>query len=93
MNPDVLLGILRAIIPAIVAAATYLGLGNDVQNTAIATAVATGIVAAWSAYTNTQDAKIKSVNAQDNGVKVVPKTSPTPAVDAPIPALTQVAKK
>ncbi len=88
MNPDVLLGIFRAVIPAIVAFATYLGLGNDVQNTAIATAVATGLVAAWSAYTNTQAAKIQSVNAADNGVKVVAATVPAPSVNAPIPELT-----
>ncbi len=93
MNPDVLLGILRAFIPLIVGAATYLGLGNDVQNTAIAGAIAAGIVAAWSAYTNTQAAKIQSVNAQDNGVKVVPITAASASVNAPIPALSQAAKK
>ena len=76
MNPDVLLGVLRAIIPLVVGVAAYFGLGNDVQNTAICTALATAIVSIWSAYTNTQAAKIQSVNAADNGVKVVPSTVP-----------------
>lgn len=92
MNPDVLLGVLRAFIPVAVGAATYFGFGNDAQDTAIATAAATGIVAVWSAYTNTQAAKIQSVNAANNGVKVVPNTAPTAAVNAPIPALAQSAK-
>ena len=56
LNPDVLMGILRALIPLAVGVAAYFGLGNDAQNTAIATAIATGIVAAWSGYTNTSPA-------------------------------------
>jgi hypothetical protein len=93
MNPDVLMGILRACIPLAVGAATYFGLGNNAQDTAIATAVATGIVAMWSSYTNTQAAKIQSVNAADNGVKVVSNLVSAPQANAPIPALTQAAKQ
>ena len=84
MNPDVLLGIFRSLIPGIVAAATHFGLGTDAQDTVIATAVATALVAGWSSYTNTQAAKIQSVNAADNGVKVVADTSSGPTVNAPM---------
>ena len=91
MNPDVLLGILRALIPGAVAAATHFGLGTDAQDTVIATAVATAIVAGWSSYTNTQAAKIQSVNTADNGVKVVAGSSTAPRVNAPIPSATNLA--
>jgi len=52
MNSDQIMGILRAMIPGIVAALSHWGIGTDAQNTVILTALATGIVAAWSAYTN-----------------------------------------
>ena len=91
MSPDILMGILRALIPGVVAAATHFGLGTDAQDTVIATAIATALVAGWSSYTNTQTAKIQSVNAADNGVKVVAVSAPAPQVNAPIPALTQAA--
>jgi hypothetical protein len=92
MNPDVLMGIFRACIPGIVAGALHFGLGTDAEDTAIATAVATAIVAAWSSWTNTQAAKIASVNAADNGVKVVSTLTTAPQVNAPIPALMQTGK-
>ena len=87
MNPDILMGVLRAVIPGAVAAATHFGLGTDAQDTIIATAIATAIVAGWSSYTNTQTAKIQSVNAADNGVKVVANTVAAPQVNAPVEAL------
>ena len=52
LNADQIGGILRALIPGAVALATHYGIGTDAQDTAIATAVATGVVAVWSAYTN-----------------------------------------
>ena len=84
MSPDVLLGILRALIPGAVAAATHFGLGTDAQDTVIATAVATALVAGWSSYANTQTAKINSINAADNGGKGVASTAPAPQVNAPL---------
>lgn len=68
---DQLMGIFRALIPGLVAALTHYGIGTDAQDTVAATAIATGIVAAWSAWTNSKTAMIQSVNAADNGVKVV----------------------
>ena len=35
----------------------------------------------YKARINTQNAMIKTINGIDNGVKVVPETSPTPAVN------------
>jgi hypothetical protein len=78
------MGVLRAIIPGIVAAALHFGLGTDALDTTIATAIATGIVAAWSSFTNTQASMIQSVNNADNGVKVVPATALVPAVTGPL---------
>ena len=85
ITSDQLMGIFRAVIPGIVAALAHFGIGTDAQNTVIVTAVATGIVAAWSAYTNSQAAMIKSINTADNGVKVVAEVATTaPKVDAPL---------
>ena len=84
MSPDILLGVLRACIPPAVAAMSHWGLGTDAQNTAALTALATFIVAMWSAYTNTQTAQIASVNAADNGVKVVASTEPASQVNRPL---------
>lgn len=84
LTGDQLMGIFRAIIPGVVAAATHYGLGTDAQDTLIATAVATGIVAAWSTYTNSQTMMIQAVNKENNGVKVVSAVSTSPQVSAPI---------
>lgn len=72
MTPDMLMGILRALIPGLVAATSHWGIGTDAQNTALFTAIATVLVGAWSAYSNTQNSLIKTVNATDNGVTVIP---------------------
>ena len=82
LSSDQLGGILRALIPGVVAAASHYGIGTDAQNTAILTAGATAIVAGWSAYTNSQSSMIQSVNNADNGVKVVPTSSTTAQVNA-----------
>ena len=52
MNADQIGGIIRALIPGAVALATHYGLGSVTQDTIIATAIATAIVAVWSAITN-----------------------------------------
>ena len=84
MNSDMLMGIFRAVIPGMVAALTHYGIGTDAQDTLLATAAATGLVAAWSAYSNTPKAMIKSINTEDNGVKVVASDAPAPTVTAPL---------
>lgn len=43
------------------------------------------ISAALTAAVNSQEAKIKDVNASDNGVKVVPAIAAAHAVDVPLP--------
>ena len=52
MNADQIGGLIRAFIPGVVAAATHYGLGTTDTDTIIATAVATAVVAIWSAVTN-----------------------------------------
>ena len=52
MNADQMGGIIRAMIPGLVALATHYGLGTTAEDTMIATAVATCAVAVWSAITN-----------------------------------------
>ena len=52
MNADQIGGIIRALIPGAVALATHYGLGSETQDTIIATAIATAVVAVWSAITN-----------------------------------------
>ena len=52
MNSDQLGGIIRALIPGVVALAAHYGVGTADTDTIIATAVATAAVAIWSAVTN-----------------------------------------
>ena len=52
MNSDQVGGITRALIPGLVALATHYGLGTADQDTIILTAIATALVAVWSAITN-----------------------------------------
>ena len=84
MNSDMLMGLFRAVIPGLVAALTHFGIGTDAQDTVVATAAATGLVAAWSAYSNTPKAMIKAVNEADNGVKVVASAVAAPTETAPL---------
>ena len=51
-NNDQVGGIIRALIPGVVALATHYGLGTTDTDTIIATAVATAAVSIWSAITN-----------------------------------------
>jgi hypothetical protein len=85
MNSEILMGLFRAVIPGAVAALTSFGIGTDTQDTVIATAVATGLVAAWSFYSKNQTAMIKAVNTTDNGVTVV---SSAAAASAGVPTVT-----
>ena len=85
MNPDQLFGILRTGIPPLAAAIANWGIGTSVQNTATITAIAWGLVSAWSWYSNTDKSKILAINANDNGVHVVPSTvAQGSTVDGPI---------
>jgi hypothetical protein len=52
MNANQLGGIIRALIPGVVALATHYGLGTTDTDTIIVTAVATAAVSIWSAITN-----------------------------------------
>ena len=82
MNSEQLMGVFRAIIPGIVAALAHWGIGTDAMDTAIATAVATAIVAGWSSWSNSNKQLISQVNsASVPGVKVVASTSPSPQVN------------
>lgn len=47
-------------------------------------AIAAGVIAWVHSRQVTQPAMIQAVNAANNGVKVVPSTSPTPAVSGPL---------
>ena len=84
-NADQMMGICRAFIPGLAAAIAHWGLGTDAQNTVLLTAAATGLVASWSTYSNSQSSMIKSINTADNGVHVVPTaTAPAATVDKPL---------
>lgn len=61
MNLDQVGGIIRALIPGLVAALTHYGIGTDATDTALLTAAATGIVAGWSAWTNKDGTVIPAV--------------------------------
>ena len=63
MTADQIGGILRAVIPGIVALASHYGFGSAAQDTLILTAIATAIVAGWSAWTNSPAVMAKSVSA------------------------------
>lgn len=78
---DQIMGMVRVVIPVVASALSHWGLGTDAQMTSIVTAIATGAMMAWSTYAHSKDAMIQSVNAADNGVKVVPAASPVPSVD------------
>lgn len=52
MNADQIGGVLRALIPGAVVMATHYGIGSSEQDTIIFAAIATAIVAIWSAITN-----------------------------------------
>ena len=52
LNSDQIGGIIRALIPGVVALASHYGLGTADEDTIIATAVATAIVTVWSVVTN-----------------------------------------
>ena len=52
MNADQVGGIIRALIPGVVALLSHYGIGTDAQITSVMTAIATGVVMAWSTWTN-----------------------------------------
>ena len=58
------------------------------------TVAASAALVWWKSQQNTQTAVITAVNNdKTNGVKVVPETSPTPAVSAPVPMAPPISGK
>ena len=84
MSWDQVLGILRAVLSAVGGWAVGKGYIDDATATSLGGAVVVIASSAWSVWANTQSAKIKSVNAADNGVKVVPNSVDASAVDGPL---------
>ena len=83
MSWDQILGILRAVIAAVGGWAVGKGYIDDATATSVGGAIVVIASSAWSVWANTQSAKIKSINAADNGVKVVANDAAAPAVDGP----------
>ncbi len=86
-NGDQLTGALRTILAAIGGIAVGKGWIDADTAAALGGGIAILLTAIWSYVAHSQTAQIRAVNAADNGVKVVPATSPSPQVDAPIPLL------
>ena len=84
MNPEVVLGAAKPIIPIVATAISHWGFGTDAQDTVIVGTLFSAAMAIWAAMNNTQTAKIASVNNADNGVKVVATTVAAPAVMTPL---------
>ena len=83
MSWDQVLGILRAVLAAVGGWAVGKGYIDDATATSLGGAVIVIASAVWSTLAHTQTAQIKSVNAADNGVKVVAADASAPAVDGP----------
>jgi hypothetical protein len=84
INPEVLMGAAKPLIPIIASMLAHWGFGTDAQNTVMVGAVFSALMAVWAGLNNTQTAKIASVNSTDNGVKVVASTTNAPQVNAPL---------
>ena len=78
-------GVIRAILAAAGGWAVGKGYIDNGTATAVGGAIMTLGAAGWSIYSNSQAQKIKSINAADNGVHVVPTEIATSStVDKPI---------
>ncbi len=84
---DQLTGALRTILAAAGGYAVAKGWIDAGTATTLAGGIAILLTFVWSYISHSQTSMIHAVNAADNGVKVVPATSPSPQVDAPIPLL------
>ncbi len=71
----------KGILSAVMYAAGRGWIAGDL--TGIAATLYTAISSLFTGVINSQTGKIVSVNKDDNGVKVVPLTNPSPAVNAP----------
>ena len=78
MNSNVVMGILRALIPGLVAYAAGRGWISASSAGEIGAAIITLGSAAWSASTNTQAASIAAVTAMPDVAKVVPRANAAP---------------
>ena len=97
LNKDQTMSLVRQILMFVAGLLITKGWLSSNNATALVTDVVTAIgsIAAaapivWGIYAHTQTAMIKSVNDADNGVKVVPNSSPTPPVSTPgVPVATK----
>ena len=83
LSGDQVAGIVRAFIPVAVVVASHFGIG-EVQVTMVLGGLSALLVAIWSAFSNTQQAQINSVNKTDNGVMVVADTANVVQVNTPL---------
>ena len=86
MNQNVVMGILRALVPGLVAYAAGRGWISASSAGEIGAAIITLGAAAWSASTNTESAAIAAVTAQKDVAKIVPKTNAAPDSEVAIAA-------
>ncbi len=92
MNQDQITGIIRAVVPAVLAYAVGRGWigANSVGD--VTTAIVTLVAAAWSIYTNSFSQKIQSVATSSEGIQAAKDTPITPATAAMADALKQEPK-
>ena len=82
---DQITGVIRAVLAAVGGWAVGKGYIDNTTATTAGGAILTLGMAAWSVYTNSQSAKIQSINTANNGVHVVPEaTAPAATVDKPL---------
>ncbi len=84
LTGDQIGGIVRSVLAAVGGWAIGKGYIDSATATTISGSAVTIVVAAWSYYTHRQATMIKSINAADNGVKVVSESSPSASVSAPL---------
>ena len=82
MNSNVVMGILRALVPGLVAYAAGRGWISESSAGEIGAAIITLGAAAWSASTNTQAAAIVTAAAIPDVTKIIVKTTSTDGVAA-----------
>lgn len=83
---DQLLGVLRAILAAAGGWAVGKGYIDNATATSVGGAIVTLAMAVWSVYSNTQKAKIQSINESDNGVRAVDEKAAIAANIPPVSA-------
>jgi hypothetical protein len=84
ITSDQIGGLIRTLLVAVTGWAVGKGyITNDIAATVIGLGVTVG-AAVWSFWTNKPTTMIASINAADNGVKVVASTASAPEVTAPL---------